>query len=198
MSTFEGAALNLSDKDYVAFLIGRIIMAWGVIDQRLYFDIIRFERVAKPHLYPYQVSVDSRFEHRLSEWRRLCVSLSHGSSRKASAVDRAITSIKNLVSVRHHLAHGYIYLLKIGRGGTRTERPCIHVAEYRETAKRIRVYEAAAAANPDRRVYASDLHPVYSIEELETHLYHVADLTTRFVAASEAILSTPKPHTSSG
>jgi hypothetical protein len=96
--------------------------------------------------------------------------------------------MKKDIVVRHHLAHGYPILFKKGRRGVRTNRPNLHIHEYRETKKRILENEEAFKRDPTITFWAEDLHPIYTIEELEAHIENIAKLKAEFESASSAIL----------
>ncbi|HUB63662.1 MAG TPA: hypothetical protein VL996_04325, partial [Methylocella sp.] len=133
----------VSDEDYIALLIGRIIMGWGLIDQLIYSEILRFHKL----------KIDDRFTHRLKHWRQLCVSVCQSDQTKISAIDRVMTKMKMDSLVRHHLAHGFALLFKLGRRGVCPNRPNLHIYEYRETTKRLRANQEAFKRDPTMKFW---------------------------------------------
>lgn len=73
-----------------AYIIGRISMAWGLIEQRLYHDIIRLQQAKNKNLYPHEAELAATFDDRVKQWRRLCASITS----KLTDVDRVITKLK--------------------------------------------------------------------------------------------------------
>ena len=177
----------MSDEDYIALLIGRVIMGWGRIDYLLDAEIIRFELQKQPEILPHELKIKNSFEGRVRYWGQLCASICQSDQPKLSAVDCVSTKMKEDVLIRHHLAHGYVVLLKLGRRGTRTERPNLHIFLHKELTKRVGESEEAFKRDPTIKFWAEDLHPMYTIEELEAHIENIAKLREEFESASFAI-----------
>ena len=102
------ASLN----DQAALLIGRLIMSWGLFDQRLYSQIIFFEcqkYIRKPTGDPpaRKDIVDYRFEVRVKRLRKLSQELCYADPKIMSRVDDVLRRLKELSLIRHHVAHGY-------------------------------------------------------------------------------------------
>jgi hypothetical protein len=88
-------------SDHLALLVGRVILAWGHLDQQLH--------VALRHLSgslnePYQP--DGRFNERRKMFRRLCVRMANGDSAYTSKLDRFCGDLQKLERARGHIAHG--------------------------------------------------------------------------------------------
>jgi hypothetical protein len=184
----------LKGKHRAAYVIGRIVMAWGLIEQKLYTDVVRFQQATNPKLYPHDADVASTFDGRLKLWRQLASSACSADRARMSHVDRALGKIKKLGLVRHHLAHGYAIFLPGSRtrSGHWPSEPFLEMVEHREAVTRIKKYTEMARKNPGLRVWASQLQPRYTISELEVRLRELEDLGDDLMKASDAILSTPR------
>ena len=178
----------MSDEDYIALLIGRIVMSWGLIDEGIWSEIVRFELHKRPGTFPHELKIAGSWNGRVKCWRQLCASICQGDQIKLSAVDRVITKMNKDIIVRHHLAHGYALLFKIGRRGVRTKRPNLHIHQHRETTKRLLANQEAFKRDPKMEFWAEDLHPMYTIEELEEHIENVAKIKAEFESASYGVL----------
>jgi hypothetical protein len=187
---------SISDEDYIALLIGRVIMAWGLIDQLLFSAILRLEshKAPKP---PFEIQIDERFEHRL-KCRKLCVETCQNDHTKMTRVDRVLGKIRKASALRHHLAHGYIVSFRLGRRGKKTERPNLHVIEHREATKRLLKNIESHKKDPTHTFWAEDLHPIYTIEDIEAHLRVANAIISEVQVATEAILPFPQPRTRPG
>lgn len=182
---------GLSDDDYLAFLVGKITMCWGNIDQLLCFDIVRFATAENPSAYPHEIKIDDRFKMRVSHWRRICVGRADDRD-KVSAIDKAVERIHSTSSIRHIIVHGQVFTFTPNISGPK--KPKVYVFEHRETTKRLsKVAEVAKQHPVAARLMAADLHPSYSIEELEEYVRKSTALFNQMRAASEAILPRPKP-----
>jgi hypothetical protein len=91
------------------------------------------------------------------------------------------------------LLTGNAVLFKMGRRGVRTKRPNLHIYQHRETVKRILENQEAFKRDPTIELWAEDLHPMYTIEELEAHIENVSKLRAEFERASSAVLPRPQP-----
>jgi len=47
----------VSDEDYIALLIGRIVMSWGLIDESIWSEIVRFELHKRPGIFPHELKI---------------------------------------------------------------------------------------------------------------------------------------------
>lgn len=89
--------------------------------------------------------------------------------------------------LRHHLAHGYTILLRLGRRGQKTERLTLHVIEHHETVKRVCQNLEQHKKDPKRTFFAEDLHPMYAIEELEQYIRKAQKIVDDFQAVTGTI-----------
>jgi len=173
-----------------AYIIGRISMAWGEIEQRLYSDIVRFQQSQNKNLYPHEAEIAPTFDGRVKQWRRLCKSITNA----LSHVDRAITKLRRLSSIRHHVAHGYpIYLPGFRDSPPLPTEPFVQIIEHRETVTRLLRHIKLAEKNKLPRVWASDLFPTYTLTELEEKWKELEQLNVELLAASDAVIPFPKP-----
>ena len=164
-------------------------MTWAEIEQRIYYDIIRFEQKFKPRLYPHEVEIAATFDDRLKQWRKACKTISHN----LSAIDRVITKVKELGPVRHHLAHGYpIYFIGLPKVPNYPNEPFLEIVEHRETMQRIRGHLSRAKATGATRIFLADIYVRYAISELERKWTEMAKLSDDLFAASDNILQSPK------
>lgn len=181
---------SLKGQHRAAYIIGRISMAWGQIEQRLYHDIIRFEQSKNRMMYPHEVDIESAFDDRLKQWRRLCKSLTNN----LSSVDRVIGKIKKLAPIRHHVAHGYpLYFPGFPTSTNLPHGPYLDMIEHRETTQRIRRHIKLSKKEPGIRIWASDLYARYTLTELEKRWLEMEQLGEDLFAVSDGILPTPKP-----
>ncbi len=140
-------------------------MAWGLIEQRLYHDIIRLQQAKNKNLYPHEAELAATFDDRVKQWRRLCASITS----KLTDVDRVITKLKNLALVRHHLAHGYpIYFPGFSNIERLPTEPYLEIIEHRETKRRLLRHIKLAKENKLGRVWATDLYARYTLTDLES------------------------------
>ena len=69
---------TLTAEDYVALLIGRLVMTEAIFDQWLYASITHCQhaKVMRGMINMGAIPIpDSRFAWRIKEWRRLCAEL---------------------------------------------------------------------------------------------------------------------------
>lgn len=179
----------LSVKDYVALLIGRAIMHWGEVDQILYNDITRLAIHGGSKKYPHDLEIKDTFEARIKSWRKALLA---ADTKAESLADKAIGAVNREILMRHILVHGYVVIIPIGPNGER-DGQCLHVTNHRETANRIKEITKRAAKTPGLRVLASDIHPIYSVPELEKHVLAAEKAAKLLLAAGEAVLPRPVP-----
>lgn len=87
--------------DHLALLVGRVILAWGRLDQQLHLFIIAMERaVGTPHLR------EGRFSERRKIFRRLCMQLTAEPDTYKSAFDACAAQLVRLERMRGRIAHG--------------------------------------------------------------------------------------------
>lgn len=173
-----------------AYIIGRISMAWGEIEQRLYSDIVRFQQSHNKRLYPHEAEIARTFEARVKQWRKLCKSLTPA----LLHVDRAITKLKELAPIRHCVAHGYpIYFPGFRDSPPLPTEPFLQIIEHRETVTRLWRHIKLAQKKKLPRVWASDLYPTYTLRELENKWKELEQLAKDLLAASDGVLPFPKP-----
>ncbi len=181
---------RLRGQHRAAYIIGRISMAWGLIEQRLYHDIIRLQQAKNKNLYPHEAELAATFDDRVKQWRRLCASITS----KLTDVDRVITKLKNLALVRHHLAHGYpIYFPGFSNIERLPTEPYLEIIEHRETKRRLLRHIKLAKENKLGRVWATDLYARYTLTDLESRWEELEKLGDDLFAASDGVLPTPKP-----
>lgn len=181
---------SLKGQHRAAYIIGRISMAWGQIEQRLYHDLIRFQQAKNKALYPHQAEIAGTFDDRVKQWRRLCASLTGN----LSNVDRIITKLKVLAPVRHHVAHGYpIYLPGFQESQTLPNEPYLEIIEHRETTNRLLTHIKLAEQKKLGRVWATDLYVRYTLKELERKWKDLETLGDELFVVSDEVLPTPKP-----
>jgi len=53
-----------SEEDYIALLIGRAIMTWGMIEQLIYSEITKSRN---PPMHPHEIEIEKRFGHRIKQ-----------------------------------------------------------------------------------------------------------------------------------
>jgi hypothetical protein len=179
----------LSVKDYVALLIGKAVMHWGEVDQILYNDITRLAIHSGSKKYPHEVEIEDTFEARIKSWRKALLA---ADAKAGSLADKAIRAVNREILMRHILVHGYVVVIPIGPRGERGGQ-WLHVTNHRETANRIKEITKRAARTPGIRVMASDLHPIYSVAEMENHIAAAEGAVKLLRAAGEAVLPRPVP-----
>ena len=181
---------SLKGQHRAAYVIGRISMAWGLIEQRLYHDIIRFQQAKNKNLYPHEAEIAATFDDRVKQWRRLCASI----TAKLSDVDRVITRLNSLALVRHHVAHGYpIYFKGFPNTEQLPSQPYLEIIEHRETTTRLLRHIKLAKEKKLGRVWATDLYARYTLTDLENKWKELEKLGSDLFAASDGVLPTPKP-----
>ncbi|MFZ3237727.1 MAG: hypothetical protein WA184_20470 [Stellaceae bacterium] len=103
----------LGPNDWAALVIGRLIMSWGLFDQRLYAQIILFESEKYMNdpsgdAPTIEKIIEYSFKKRIERLRKLAFELSEADKNTMRKVDEIIPKLKELSQIRHHLAHGYI------------------------------------------------------------------------------------------
>jgi hypothetical protein len=122
-----------------ALLIGQLILSWGLFDQRLYSQIIRFESekyIRNPigDAPKMEEIIDYSFEVRVKRLRKLSVELCNGNSKIMARVDDVVRRLNQLSLIRHHLVHGHV---RVSAAPGRA--PAFEVWEHREQRKQQKV-----------------------------------------------------------
>ncbi|MGA8755453.1 MAG: hypothetical protein WB611_03855 [Stellaceae bacterium] len=157
------ALSNLTDC--VALLIGRLIMAWGLFDQRLYSQIILFESEKymsnpKGDAPTIEQIIDYSFEKRTRKLRRLALELSISDKNTMKKVDDIIRRLTELSQIRHHLAHGYV------RIGSAPGQPlAVEIISHRERWEGQRILTRKILKD-GYKPKAEDLRSSYTFEQL--------------------------------
>lgn len=89
-------------SDRIALLVGRVILAWGELDQHIYRMLMTFQ-AGKP-----RTEFEPRFKHRLKLIRRHVVEITRGDAAILADFDRTNMTLINLERRRAHLAHGML------------------------------------------------------------------------------------------
>jgi hypothetical protein len=89
-------------NDRLALAVGKIILAWGRLDQNLHFLIRAMERGLKePH------SLEGRFTERRKIFRRLCMRLALSNEEYERQLDQGLAQLVKLERKRGRIAHGF-------------------------------------------------------------------------------------------
>jgi hypothetical protein len=102
--------------DSLALLIGRVILAFGRLDQIVWIAVDTLETKRATQALRRgeakgfeRTEIDRRFEHRLKHLRRLCVAHSGNDPTFMTRVDRTLQEVRVLERIRAHLAHGSVH-----------------------------------------------------------------------------------------
>lgn len=86
----------------LSLAVGKIILAWGRLDQQLHFLIRAMERgLREPH------STEGRFSERRKIFRRLCMRLAINDRDFERGLDRHLAQVVRLERKRGRIAHGF-------------------------------------------------------------------------------------------
>lgn len=88
-------------SDRLALSVGKIILAWGRLDQTLHLAIKGIE-----HALGEDFSIEGRFSERRKIFRRLCAHLSNNDKQFLSGFDRTSAQLVRLERKRGRIAHG--------------------------------------------------------------------------------------------
>jgi hypothetical protein len=174
----------MSDADYIALLIGRIIIGWGRLDQLLNSEIERLMLPGQPGVWPHELKIIDSFTARLDMWGRFCASMCPNDPAKLIAVTSLVDVIKKEVNLRHDLAHGFATLSKLGRRGIETKRLNVHIHRRKETQKRLAENAKSYEQDNALQFWAEDLNPMYTTWDLEAGVNTISNLETEFRQAA--------------
>lgn len=155
--------------DNLALLVGRVILAFGALDQALYGAISRLQMKRQQVLFREgggfdMPEIDDRFRSRRKQFRLLCNDLKPDKS-FMSRVDRHVDVICRLELPRAHLAHGLAYERE-GR---------VHIHDHREIKKLQEAMARLMKRRPTRE-------GVLALHEKHTDISYSADEMTKLAA----------------
>jgi hypothetical protein len=111
---------------------------------------------------------------------------------RIQSLDVLLKGIREAAPLRHHLAHGYTVIFPLGRRGKKSSRPNLHIMEHEELVKRLRENLEAHRKDSSRVFWAEDLHPLYTIEDLNSHIANAETITAKFQEVMAEIKPWPK------
>jgi len=89
-------------SDRLALAVGKVVLAWGRLDQQLHVLIRASERrLGLPH------TTEGRFTERRKIFRRLCMKVAHSDQAYERKLDRELANLVKLEKKRGRIAHGF-------------------------------------------------------------------------------------------
>jgi hypothetical protein len=99
--------MSASKEDVLPLLVGKIILAFGRLDQEIQTQIHWFEK-DKTRDESQRERIDGRFSHRTKQFRRHLVRLTADKSPEVRRYDKAIGAVAKAVEIRGRLTHGRV------------------------------------------------------------------------------------------
>lgn len=210
LRSIHNGQTSISEEDYVALIIGKIIIAWGKIDQWIFSEISGLQQLLAVRLMRQKsdginfeelqsenIQIDDRLKHRIKQWRRAACKFFGEKSPIISEIDREIQIITKKAKTRHRIAHGNIIVIN-GKITVFDHRDIKNVeVELRKSFEDLRSFEDLNALPYKTHLkltvsesidkIADDRQPI-SIQELEDFLSSLVDLHERLkIISSKSI-----------